>query len=319
LIYRLLHFKDAVVNVDVGLKRRNRELVKPIIQLFSNAEPHIQKEIASTLEVFLKAKQTRKENTIEAALCPIVTNLVSEHGKEIPAKDVWNVIVQGDVISGYYDERRPNEFQSADYGPIYRNTITNIICDKFGAQKKHKEIGSVLVFDIDKLAKIAKSYDLDTHIQLKLTEDNNGADGSDSSDDFSKAMMTSKENNSTEITDNSRSSVNISEGNPNNIVNNTELKNESLIVTYIQPSEPSDPSVNVLGGSSTANLQQALQVPESIYRIGHSDNWACRNCRLKRDKWFMRQHLLQKFKVEPMEEQRFANKLQQNQKKTSQR
>jgi hypothetical protein len=31
LIYRLLHFKDAIVNVDVGLKRRNRELVKPII------------------------------------------------------------------------------------------------------------------------------------------------------------------------------------------------------------------------------------------------------------------------------------------------
>ena len=28
LIYRLLHFKDPVINIDTGLKRRNRELVK---------------------------------------------------------------------------------------------------------------------------------------------------------------------------------------------------------------------------------------------------------------------------------------------------
>jgi agmatine/peptidylarginine deiminase len=133
-IYRLLHFKDTMVNIDTGLKRRNRKLVKPIIQLFSSAEPHIQKEISSTLEGFLKAKQTRKENTIDAALCPIATNLVSEHGKEIAAKYVWNVIVKGDIISGYYDDKRPNEFQSADYGTLYRNTITNIICDKLGAK-----------------------------------------------------------------------------------------------------------------------------------------------------------------------------------------
>ena len=67
LIYRLLHFKDAVVDIDTGLRRRNRELVKPIFQLFYNAEPQIQREIASTLEGFLKAKQARKENTIEGS------------------------------------------------------------------------------------------------------------------------------------------------------------------------------------------------------------------------------------------------------------
>jgi hypothetical protein len=117
---------------------------------------------------------------------------------------VWNEIVQGDVISGYYDDKRPNEFQTADYGTIYRNTITNIICDKLGAQKKHKEIGSVLIFDIDKLTKVAKSYDLDTHIQLKITEDNSNPDGSDSSDDFSKTNAITKSNDTIKSTNNSK-------------------------------------------------------------------------------------------------------------------
>ena len=89
LIYRLLHFKDTIPNIDTGLKRRNRELVKPLLQLFSNAEPKIQKEIVSILEGFLKAKQARKENTIEAGLHPIITNLVSQHGRELLARDIW--------------------------------------------------------------------------------------------------------------------------------------------------------------------------------------------------------------------------------------
>jgi hypothetical protein len=29
----------------------------------------------------------------------------------------------------------------------------------------------------------------------------------------------------------------------------------------------------------------------SIYRIGHSDTFACNNCRQKGDKWFMQKHL----------------------------
>jgi hypothetical protein len=139
LVYRLLHFKDIIPNIDTGLKRRNRELVKPILQLFCNAESKIQKEIASTLEGFLKAKQARKENTIEAALYPMISNMVSQYGRELFARDIWKAIIADDIIKGYYDEKRPNEYQTADYGTIYRNSITNVICDKLGAQKKHKE------------------------------------------------------------------------------------------------------------------------------------------------------------------------------------
>jgi hypothetical protein len=291
LIYRLLHFKDSVANIDISLKRRSRELVKPTIQLFSNAEPHVQKEIWSTLEGFLKAKQTRKGNTIEVALYPIIANLVSQDGREVHARDIWNVIVEGNFIKGHLDEKKPNQFETEDYGTIYRNTITNVICDKLGAQKEHKEIGSVLIFDIDKLAKIGKSYDLDIGIQLKLPDENSEADGSDSSDDFSNTLTASKENDDTKITSNPSNSVKISEGNLNNIINGRIEKNESHPVTSLQPSAPSEPSVNVLGEPSTANLQQARQVSESIYRIGRSDNWACRNCRQKGDKWFMQQHL----------------------------
>ncbi len=33
------------------------------------------------------------------------------------------------------------------------------------------------------------------------------------------------------------------------------------------------------------------QIPDLIYRVRHSDTWACKNCRQKGDKWFMQQYV----------------------------
>ena len=168
LIYRLIDFGDLVEDIETGLKRRNRELCKPMVwQLFHNATDNIQDEIKSMLEHFLNVKKQRRQNTIEVALYPIIINLVSQSGKELPINDIWGEIIKDQEIGGYYDEKRPNEFQSSDYGTIYRNSITNIICDKLGAVKKHREKGNVLIFDSDKLVKIGRSNYIETKIQAK--------------------------------------------------------------------------------------------------------------------------------------------------------
>lgn len=292
LIYRLLHFKDAVANVDTGLKRRNRELVKPLLQLFCKSNLQIQKEISSTLQGFLKDKQRRKENTIEAALYPIITNLVSQHGTELPAKDIWNAIVEGNVMDGYYDEKRPNEYQTEDYGIIHSNSITNIICDKLGARKKHKEAGSVLIFDTDKLIRIGRSYDIETKIQLKLedpTHAPDGPDGSDGSDGSDKSLTTPKENHNTEVT-----KADVPEGNLNNNINNTTEKSKGPFIIRIKSSEPSELSATSRLDIADDKIQKTSDTNDAIktiYRLGHSDTFACHNCKNKGDKWFMQKHV----------------------------
>jgi hypothetical protein len=135
LIYRLIHYSDPVIDIETGLRRRNRELVKPLLQLFYPVQPEVMQEITSILERFLKDKQRKKENTIEAALCLMINSLISEHGMEIPASQIWAEIIGNNAIDVYYDEKRPDKIQT-DFGTIYRNTITKIICDKFGAKKK---------------------------------------------------------------------------------------------------------------------------------------------------------------------------------------
>jgi hypothetical protein len=39
------------------------------------------------------------------------------------------------------------------------------------------------------------------------------------------------------------------------------------------------------------NGNHPISISTSMYRLGHSDTWACKNCRQKGDKWYMQQHL----------------------------
>ena len=174
LAYRVVHFKDPYKEIEVGLDGRDREVCKPTLQLFYTlgASEETQREIEATLQHFLDIKNKRKGQTLEAVIYPIVVNHVSVNGKEIPSGEIWKIITSS--LEGNFDEdkdgkiRKPNVFYSADFGRQYRNTITKMICDKFGAEIDHKETGNNLVFDIVHLIKIGNLYGNSNGIQTKL-------------------------------------------------------------------------------------------------------------------------------------------------------
>jgi hypothetical protein len=57
LIYRLVHYKDIITEIHIGIKRRNKELCKSYIQLFYGS--NVQQEIEDTLQKFLYSKNNR--------------------------------------------------------------------------------------------------------------------------------------------------------------------------------------------------------------------------------------------------------------------
>lgn len=133
-------------------------MCKPLIQLFYNSEA--QKEIEQALQKFVDEKNQRKETIIEAALYPIIADLVSQLGNEVPVSVVWESI-KGN-IEGHWEERKPNEYHTSEFGILYGNTITKMICDKFGARSR-----------------AGKVYNTKTSIQTRLqqTEDDEGSEG----------------------------------------------------------------------------------------------------------------------------------------------
>jgi len=157
-MYRLIHIKDPYKEISIGLDGREEELCKPLLQLFYTlgATEETRREIEKALEYFLTVKNKRKNDSLEASIYPIVKGMVSEINTSISATEIWIKIT--DSLEGKIDDKNSNVWYSADFGKQYRNTVTKLICDKFGAEKDHKERGNNLVFDIDKLIKMGKIY-----------------------------------------------------------------------------------------------------------------------------------------------------------------
>jgi hypothetical protein len=180
LVYRLMHFKDAIPDIDINVMRRNKELCKPYIQLFYGSES--QREIEQTLERFLKSKNERKATSIENVLLPLIINLAAEEkGNPIPTAKLWDTILENLEGESY----GPNEFHTVEYGKLYRNKIIYKIRDKFGPIPERLTGGRrAWRFDIVKLQKIAVSYSTDIKIvtTLRVSGENDSSDSSDSSD-----------------------------------------------------------------------------------------------------------------------------------------
>jgi hypothetical protein len=182
LCYRLVHYQDELTEIETGLKNRDNELCKPLLQFFYGTEAL--KEIIETLEIFVKKRRSRKKNSLGAALYPIIkkyvfaeVGLYSERNTfadvkakkkliKVPFYRIWDYIKEGG-IDGHYDEKNRYAYETKEYGTIYLNSLPTTISDKFTAEVKNQNYGSALLFDIDKLERFEDQYG-----DIQLNEDN---------------------------------------------------------------------------------------------------------------------------------------------------
>jgi hypothetical protein len=172
LVYRLIHFKDQIPDIDIGVQRRNKELCKPYIQLFYNTP--VQVEIEQTFQIFLDSKNSKKSRSIEAVLIPVIIDLVQQEGEQVASSKIWEFIkeeLEGESFTS-------DEYHIADY-VLYRTTVTKLLEDKFGAEVKHTMKGNKVVFNYVKLQKIQRSYDTDVNIKTTLKHE--GYEGNEGS------------------------------------------------------------------------------------------------------------------------------------------
>ena len=244
LVYRLIHFKDKIPDIDINVQRRNKELCKPYIQLFYNTP--VQQEIEKTFQIFLDSKNSKKARSIEAILIPVIIDLVEQEGEIVSSKRVWEFIKQN--IEG--EAFGSDEYHIADH-TLYRTTITKLLEDKFGAEVEHARKGNKVIFKPEKLQRIQKSYDIDVNIKTTLKcEGSEGSEGSRENAPLPVGENTDKtvENSGKEKEDN----VHISR---NQGIETSEIPN----AFPQEPSHPSHPS------------------PSFQYKCYHCDNFQTNN------------------------------------------
>jgi hypothetical protein len=163
MIYRLVHFADPVTNIDVGVAMRDKELVKPLLQLFYNSKcgKDTLKEIVESLQSFLDDKNEVKTNSIDEVLFGIISNsLPGSTDYTLLSALIWKTLIETLEGPNSYSPTRENkqnsEYEFSDYGVLYKTTIIKNIVTMFGAQVKHTKSGNAIVFSKHKVENLIK-------------------------------------------------------------------------------------------------------------------------------------------------------------------
>jgi hypothetical protein len=151
LVYRLLYSSGSsnrFEDIDTGLKGRDKELCKPILQIFYGYKS--QKRIERALEILLDDKNDMKANSLERDLLEVVTDLFEKNPDGvIPFPNIWNSLEE--KTNGHINQLKEHQMENETYGTIYKTSVTRTLRDRFGAKNplKRNSKQRSLMFDIE--------------------------------------------------------------------------------------------------------------------------------------------------------------------------
>ena len=204
----------------------------------------------------------------------------------ITFSDFWHVLK--DNINGHFDEKKPNEYHTEDFGTIYRNSSSNIL-QKLGVDSKRHNSFTELIFNHKKIIKNASQYNISIQTKIELED-------SECCERCEHPIGDTTITNQIHIEDNRNNNtktVNKQENNNWNSPQYDESNEEGDLLNNKNQVEPSDEHTqrsrdHSLSSYSTNFIEEENK--KNIYRLGNSDTWACKECKSKGDKWFMKQH-----------------------------
>jgi hypothetical protein len=166
LMFRLLHHTDKFPNVDVLVKNREKQLVKPLIRLFQGADSL--KEMADALGELIAQRRGVKRDTIEYALYKTIDKLIQDYGgsggggthHQFTAKLIYTNLKE-ELDGTYKDENKDQSFETPGHGKVSHKKINSICEDRFGAKKEHTRDGNMLTFDEVRFKKVKAVYELE--------------------------------------------------------------------------------------------------------------------------------------------------------------
>jgi hypothetical protein len=169
LIFRLVNHGKFIADIETGLEGRNKEICKPLLQVFYKTKA--QKRVENALEILLMDKQKRKEKSLEKVLLEIVFELLDEHKDgNIPFYEIWDLLRE--KIRGESNFYKPNEYHTEAHGTIYKQTVTKILRNQFGAKDSDKRSSTTTFLYFEDKERIKNFLDdyVQPHLKINCTD-----------------------------------------------------------------------------------------------------------------------------------------------------
>jgi hypothetical protein len=205
LIYRLVHYHDPILDIDVQLQAREKQLWKPLLRVFQNS-PNTFDILKKVATGYIKESREQKSHTQTAFLVRMISDLVKEKNTyTLATSDIWKryieLLPEGEQIG-------KSSYKSNEYGDMSQKRLNELLRDQFKARPpRHTRNVRELVFDKIALDRMKQKY----RINSKNKSETDESDETDISLD--KHM--SEQNSNKKTTEKE-------EENPNNSIKNEE-------------------------------------------------------------------------------------------------
>jgi hypothetical protein len=182
--YRLLHYNDPILDVQLNVKNRTEELTKPLIRLFQYS-PVALKRILESLSKFMLERNEVKKNSFESKLYEVISTLLEERKLRFEAKcandeddqlgelTLTNRAIKekcNEVMDGNEIPEKPGAFYSPDFGTVTQTRITRILKSKFKVTETRPDIDGkstrCVRFDHGYLKRISSYYKIPEKIEI---------------------------------------------------------------------------------------------------------------------------------------------------------
>jgi hypothetical protein len=303
LIYRLLHFEDKIPDIKLNIENREKQLFKPVLRIFQNTQ--ILNELLPVISKYISQKRENNANSLHAFLYRTIRDLIkAQNTTELSSNLIWETI--NDLLAGSVIPNKPLSYESSEFGTLSQKSITETLIQVFEAkQSPNRKDKRKLIFNLTKLDRLGRVYDLDIQIRVETTGGSSTVTDMTDVTDVGLDKHIRQQSAAKESDSYDEKKANIDNENIENNVIITPQEQDKDLLSSVVPSQASHPSPNttdVLEPLLTTKLTQDAVIEYqddilvenrssfSIYRLGHSDNFACRNCKVRGDKWFMRKH-----------------------------
>jgi hypothetical protein len=163
LAVKLLHFHEKIPDIKLNIKRREKQLFKSVIRIFQNAK--VLDELLLVISKYVTQRREANFNSLHAYLYRAVRDMIkSRQTLQLESSYIWNHIT--DSLQGADIPGKTLSYDSSEFGTITQKEIIQTLEHVFGAKAKRSHSKRMLHFDISKLQRLGKVYDLATEVKV---------------------------------------------------------------------------------------------------------------------------------------------------------
>jgi hypothetical protein len=233
LTVRLLHFHRIISDVKLNIKRREKQLFKPLIRIFQNARTL--DELLPVISRYVTRRREANSNTQHAFLYRAVADMIkSRKTSRLESSFIWNYIKE--TLPGADIAGKPLSYETSEFGTITQREVIQTLEHVFDAKARKSHGKRMLEFDVSKLQRLGKVYDLATEIKVVWDgddsfEQNRGADWTDWTDvGLDRHLTAGTQDEESERNDGSYSKI-----------LKTEYQNNEENTSFINPNQVGSP------------------------------------------------------------------------------